>query len=168
MKSLSTEINEKNFVDANNVNKLKNYVTNDENVDFIVNTIDYSINSKCIKCSSLLGIYAGNILNKYKNIEYKDLQIIEILKNMNDIELDRFKKFVEKTKTDEKEYYIPFEVLKNYNKEEIILMFNKFEAYQMVYRPNHITVRDINGQPTMFKVSYIGYSLLDLLNKANV
>ena len=77
LKSLSTEINEKNFVDANNVNKLKNYVTNDENVDFIVNTIDYSINSKCIKCSSLLGIYAGNILNKYKNIEYKDLQIIK-------------------------------------------------------------------------------------------
>ena len=77
LKSLSTEINEKNFVDANNVNKLKNYVTNDENVDFIVNTIDYSFNSKCIKCSSLLGIYAGNILNKYKNIEYKDLQIIK-------------------------------------------------------------------------------------------
>jgi len=40
-----------------------------ENVDFVINIIDYSINRKCIKCSSLLGIYAGEILNKYRKIE---------------------------------------------------------------------------------------------------
>lgn len=168
LKSLSTEINENDFIDINNINKLKKYMSKDDNVDFIINTIDYSVNSKCIKCSSLLGIYAGNILNQYKNIEYKDLQIIEILKNINDIELNRFKEFINKTANENKDYYVPFEILNTYNKEEITLMFNKFESYQMVSRPNHLTVRDINGQPTMLKVSYIGNNLFDLLNKTNI
>lgn len=168
LKSLSKEINEKNFIDNNNTEILKKYVSIDDNFDFIINTIDYSINSKCIKCSSLLGVYAGNILNKYENIEYKDLQLIEILKNMNDIELNRFKEFSDKTKSIENEYNVPFEILNTYNKEEIILMFNKFESYQMVSRPNHLTVRDINGEPTMMKVSYIGNSLIEFLNKTNI
>ena len=149
LKSLSTKINENDFIDIDNINKLKQYVLKDDNVDFIINTIDYSINTICIKCSSLLGIYAGNILNKYKNVEYKDLQIIEILKNMNDIELTRFKEFVDKTLDSKKEYHVPFEILNIYDEEEIILMFNKFESYQMVSRPNHLTVRDINGQPSI-------------------
>lgn len=168
LKSLSTKINENDFIDIDNINKLKQYILKDENVDFIINTIDYSINTRCIKCSSLLGIYAGNILNKYKNVEYKDLQIIEILKNMNDIELTRFKEFVDKTLDSKKEYHVPFEILNIYDEEEIILMFNKFESYQMVSRPNHLTVRDINGQPSILKVSYIGNHLYTLLNKTHV
>ncbi len=168
LKSLSTKINENDFIDIDNINKLKQYVLKDDNVDFIINTIDYSINTRCIKCSSLLGIYAGNILNKYKNVEYKDLQIIEILKNMNDIELTRFKEFVDKTLDSKKEYHVPFEILNIYDKEEIILMFNKFESYQMVSRPNHLTVRDINGQPSILKVSYIGNHLYTLLNKTHI
>ncbi len=168
LKSLSTKINENDFIDIDNINKLKQYVLKDDNVDFIINTIDYSINTRCIKCSSLLGIYAGNILNKYKNVEYKDLQIIEILKNMNDIELTRFKEFVDKTLDSKKEYHVPFEILNIYDEEEIILMFNKFESYQMVSRPNHLTVRDINGQPSILKVSYIGNHLYTLLNKTHI
>lgn len=168
LKSLSTKINENDFIDIDNINKLKQYVLKDDNVDFIINTIDYSINTRCIKCSSLLGIYAGNILNKYKNVEYKDLQIVEILKNMNDIELTRFKEFVDKTLDSKKEYHVPFEILNIYDEEEIILMFNKFESYQMVSRPNHLTVRDINGQPSILKVSYIGNHLYTLLNKTHI
>ena len=165
LKSISTQINETNFVDINNVNKLQKYVLNDTNVDFIINTIDNSINSKSIKCSSLLGVYAGNILNKYKNI---DLQIIDILKNINDIELNVFKEFVQKTLNIGEDYYVPSDILNIDNVEETFLIFNKFESYQMISRPNHLTVRDIDGQPTAFKVSYIGKKLYDLLEKTNI
>ena len=168
LKSISTQINETNFVDINNVNKLQKYVLNDTNVDFIINTIDNSINSKSIKCSSLLGIYAGNILNKYKNIDYIDLQIIDILKNINDIELKVFKEFVQKTLSIDEDYYVPSDILNNENIEEMFLIFNKFEYYQMISRPNYLTVRDIDGQPTAFKVSYIGKKLYDLLEKTNI
>ena len=168
LKSMSTQINETNFVDINNVNKLQKYVLNDTNVDFIINTIDNSINSKSIKCSSLLGIYAGNILNKYKNIDYIDLQIIDILKNINDIELNVFKEFVQKTLNIGEDYYVPSDILNIDNVEETFLIFNKFESYQMISRPNHLTVRDIDGQPTAFKVSYIGKKLYDLLEKTNI
>ena len=168
LKSISTQINETNFVDINNVNKLQKYVLNDTNVDFIINTIDNSINSKSIKCSSLLGIYAGNILNKYKNIDYIDLQIIDILKNINDIELNVFKEFVQKTLNIGEDYYVPSDILNIDNVEETFLIFNKFESYQMISRPNHLTVRDIDGQPTAFKVSYIGKKLYDLLEKTNI
>ena len=168
LKSMSTQINETNFVDINNVNKLQKYVLNDTNVDFIINTIDNSINSKSIKCSSLLGVYAGNILNKYKNIDYIDLQIIDILKNINDIELNVFKEFVQKTLNIGEDYYVPSDILNIDNVEEIFLIFNKFESYQMISRPNHLTVRDIDGQPTAFKVSYIGKKLYDLLEKTNI
>ena len=168
LKSISKEINENDFIDNNNVNKLKEYVSKDNNVDFIVNTIDYSINSRSIKCSSLLGFYAGNILNKYKDIDYKDFQIIEILKNIDDIELNIFKEFVDKTLNFDKEYYVPFEILNTHKEEEIVLMFNKFETYQMISRPNHLTIRDINGEPSMIKVSYIGKNLIELLNKTKI
>ena len=168
LKSISTQINETNFVDINNVNKLQKYVLNDTNVDFIINTIDNSINSKSIKCSSLLGIYAGNILNKYKNIDYIDLQIIDILKNINDIELNVFKEFVQKTLNIGEDYYVPSNILNIDNVEETFLIFNKFKSYQMISRPNHLTVRDIDGQPTAFKVSYIGKKLYDLLEKTNI
>ena len=168
LKSMSTQINETNFVDINNVNKLQKYVLNDTNVDFIINTIDNSINSKSIKCSSLLGIYAGNILNKYKNIDYIDLQIIDILKNINDIELNVFKEFVQKTLNIGEDYYVPSDILNIDNVEETFLIFNKFESYQMISRPNHLTVRDIDGQPTAFKVSYIGKKIYDLIEKTNI
>lgn len=168
LKSISKEINENDFIDNNNVNKLKEYVSKDNNVDFIVNTIDYSINSRSIKCSSLLGFYAWNILNKYKDIDYKDFQIIEILKNIDDIELNIFKEFVDKTLNFDKEYYVPFEILNTHKEEEIVLMFNKFETYQMISRPNHLTIRDINGEPSMIKVSYIGKNLIELLNKTKI
>ena len=168
LKSISTQINETNFVDINNVNKLQKYVLNDTNVDFIINTIDNSINSKSIKCSSLLGIYAGDILNKYKSIDYIDLQIIDILKNINDIELKVFKEFVQKTLNIDEDYYVPSDILNNDNVEETFLIFNKFEYYQMISRPNHLTVRDIDGQPTAFKVSYIGKKLYNLLEKTNI
>ncbi len=168
LKSISTQINETNFVDINNVNKLQKYVLNDTNVDFIINTIDNSINSKSIKCSSLLGIYAGDILNKYKSIDYIDLQIIDILKNINDIELKVFKEFVQKTLNIDEDYYVPSDILNNDNVEETFLIFNKFEYYQMISRPNHSTVRDIDGQPTAFKVSYIGKKLYNLLEKTNI
>ena len=168
LKSISKEINENDFIDNNNVNKLKEYVSKDNNVDFIVNTIDYSINSRSIKCSSLLGFYARNILNKYKDIDYKDFHIKKKKKNIDDIELNIFKEFVDKTLNFDKEYYVPFEILNTHKEEEIVLMFNKFETYQMISRPNHLTIRDINGEPSMIKVSYIGKNLIELLNKTKI
>ncbi len=107
-------------------------------------------------------------MNKYKDIDYKDFQIIEILKNIDDIELNIFKEFVDKTLNFDKEYYVPFEILNTHKEEEIVLMFNKFETYQMISRPNHLTIRDINGEPSMIKVSYIGKNLIELLNKTKI
>ncbi len=63
---------------------------------------------------------------------------------------------------------MPSDILNAYNIEEISLIFNKFEYYQMISRHNHLIVRDINGQPTEFKVSYIGKNLYDLLRKTNI
>ena len=38
----------------------------------------------------------------------------------------------------------------------------------MISRPNYLTVRDLDGQPTAFKVSYIGKNLYNLLEKTNI
>ncbi len=84
-------------------------------------------------------------MNKYKNIDYIDLQIIDILKNINDIELNVFKEFVQKTLNIGEDYYVPSDILNIDNVEETFLIFNKFESYQMISRPNHLTVRDIDG-----------------------
>ena len=77
-----------NIID--NADRLKNYLKNEKNFNFLNEVIDNAINSKSIYGANLLGYFAGQILSKEMNISYKELIIIDGIKELNDIELSCF------------------------------------------------------------------------------
>lgn len=68
--------------------KLKTYLDDERNLNYIYDTIDGALNSKSVNCSGILGYLASEILSKHKDIGYRELIFLNALKNINDIELD--------------------------------------------------------------------------------
>jgi hypothetical protein len=61
-----------------------------ENVHFISDIKENAMNAKRLKSSALLGIIAGNILNKESELSLDNISIIDSLKIMTDIDFDNF------------------------------------------------------------------------------
>jgi hypothetical protein len=68
--------------------KLKAYLNNDKNLNYIYDTIDSALNTKSVNCSGILGYLSSEILSKQKEIGYKELIFLSALRSLNDIELD--------------------------------------------------------------------------------
>lgn len=90
LRSYAASLHDHGLTDFKDVEKLKNYLKNERNFDFLSSTIENAINSKSVYGAMILGYYAGQILADGKKINYKDLIIIEGIKDLNDIELSCF------------------------------------------------------------------------------
>lgn len=72
--------------------RLKEYLKNEKNFNFLNTIIENAINSKSIYGSIILGHYAAQILSSQQIITFKELLIVEGLKELNDYELSCFTK----------------------------------------------------------------------------
>ncbi|WP_062398889.1 hypothetical protein [Methanogenium cariaci] len=70
--------------------KMYGYLENPKNCILISEIIDSAINSKSLRCSAILGYYAGKILSEQKPVEYKDHLVINGLRVMFDEDLEIF------------------------------------------------------------------------------
>lgn len=96
LKNYANSLNENGFNNIDNAERLKRYLKNEKNFNFLSDTIEYAINSKSIYGSILLGYYAGQILSDRININYKHLIIINGLRELNDIEFSCFTRIYNK------------------------------------------------------------------------
>ncbi len=89
LKSYSLNLNPETF-DLKNTERLKNYLRDEKNFDFLNSIIENAINSKSIYGSIILGHYAAQILASEQIITFKELLIVDGLKELNDYELSCF------------------------------------------------------------------------------
>lgn len=57
--------------------------------------LDDALNSRSILSYMILGYYAGQLINKEKDIEYIDQIIIKALRNLFDNDINSFKKIMD-------------------------------------------------------------------------
>jgi hypothetical protein len=68
--------------------KLKVFLMNHRNLNFLYESIDGAINAKSLYCASVLGYFSSLILTKQTDIGYKELIFLNALRSLNDIELE--------------------------------------------------------------------------------
>jgi len=90
LKSYAAGLKEGHFKSMDDVNRLKTYLKKESNFNFLNDVIENAINAKSIYGSILLGYFAGRILSKEINIGFKELILIEGMRELNDIELSCF------------------------------------------------------------------------------
>lgn len=91
LKSYALNLDPTNF-DLKNIERLKVYLKDEKNFNFLNSIIDNAINSKSLFGSIILGHYAAEILSNEKDITFKELLIIEGLRELNDYEFSSFVK----------------------------------------------------------------------------
>jgi hypothetical protein len=91
LKSYALGLNPETF-NLKNTERLKLYLRNEKNFNFLNTIIENAINSKSIYGSVLLGHYAAQILSAEQTITFKELLIAEGLKELNDYEVSCFTK----------------------------------------------------------------------------
>lgn len=96
LKTYTQSLNENGFSNLNDTERLKRYLKEEKNFNFLSDTIENALNSKSIYGSILLGYYAGQILSESKSVNFKDLIIINGIKELNDIELSCFTRIYNK------------------------------------------------------------------------
>ena len=74
---------------------VEKYLQNPTNVTFIAEIIAASLHSQSVRCSAILGSYAGGIISRQDRIENKDRIVISALKIMYDDDLSNFIKLYE-------------------------------------------------------------------------
>lgn len=67
--------------------RMEAYLSKKGNLNFIIDCIDSAINAKSINCSKALGFLTSLILRKEIDIDFKELIVLNALRNLNDIEL---------------------------------------------------------------------------------
>ncbi|MEH6949734.1 hypothetical protein V7068_22365, partial [Bacillus sp. JJ634] len=71
-----TTVVEENSVTDAYINKLEKYLQKEANLEYIAEIIDSSIESKSSRCSATMGYYAGMLLKEFREIQYKDMVIL--------------------------------------------------------------------------------------------
>ena len=89
LKSYAINLNSTSF-DLKNTERLKTYLKDEKNFNFLNNVIESAINSKSVFGSVILGHYASEILSEEKIITFKELLIVDGLRELNDYELSSF------------------------------------------------------------------------------
>lgn len=90
LKGLSSQINSKNKLTEKEKIALNKYLSQDENIHFIFNTIKKSLNANSLKCTELLAIISGSLIKNQKEIDMNTIIIIDALASMNDFDLSNF------------------------------------------------------------------------------
>lgn len=73
-----------------NLKELNEYFNNPVNLEHMSQIIDSSLHSQSIKCSAILGYYAGGLLSRKVHLEYRDTIVVNALRCMNDRDLVNF------------------------------------------------------------------------------
>lgn len=89
LKSYALSLNPDTF-NLKNTERLKQYLRNEKNFNFLNSTIENALNSKSEYGSIILGHYAAQILSEEQIITFKELLIVEGLKELNDYEISCF------------------------------------------------------------------------------
>lgn len=89
LKSYAINLNPSSF-DLKNTERLKIYLKDEKNFNFLNNVIESAVNSKSIFGSIILGQYAACILSEEKILTFKELLIVDGLRELNDYELSSF------------------------------------------------------------------------------
>ena len=90
MKAYAKSLNTESFSNKESIERLKLYLKNEKNFNFLTEIIENAINAKSVYGSVLLGYYAGQILSNEHKITFKDIIILDGLKSLNDFELSCF------------------------------------------------------------------------------
>ncbi len=72
------------------VPKLEKYLSKPRNLEFISQTIDNAVAAKSIRCSCIMGFFAGDILANSFDSSYRDFLVINCLANLLDQDIDNF------------------------------------------------------------------------------
>ncbi len=91
LKSYASGLNPNNFA-LKNTERLKLYLRDEKNFNFLNSIIENAISSKSEFGSIILGHYAAQILSTEQIITFKELLIIEGLRELNDYEISCFAK----------------------------------------------------------------------------
>ncbi|MFN4149307.1 MAG: hypothetical protein ACK4IX_00035 [Candidatus Sericytochromatia bacterium] len=86
-------------ISENRTEKLKDYFSKEKNIDCISEIIDSALISRSNKCSSLLGVLAGKLINEKRELTNIEVRISEALRIMLDIDLIHFHKLYNFIKT---------------------------------------------------------------------
>lgn len=70
--------------------KLRKYLTKEANLEHLSQIIDASLHAQAVRCSAVLGYYAGGLLLKKKHLEYRDSIIVNALRLVNDRDIITF------------------------------------------------------------------------------
>ncbi len=90
LKGLSSKINNQNIIDYETKQKLDNYLSKNQNIEFIYTTIRKSLTANSLNCTELLAIIVGEILQKQIEMTPENITIIDALHSMNNYDLDNF------------------------------------------------------------------------------
>jgi hypothetical protein len=72
------------------VPKLEKYLSKLKNIELIAQTIEQAVAAKSVRCSCILGFFAGDILSNSTDAAYKDFLVINGLSNLVDEDIDNF------------------------------------------------------------------------------
>ncbi len=90
LKGLNSKINNKNIIDYKSKQKLDNYLSKNQNIEFVYTTIRKSLTANSLNCTELLAIIVGEILQKQIEMTPENITIIDALHSMNNYDLDNF------------------------------------------------------------------------------
>lgn len=91
LKGYSKKI-ESNQISENDRVKMKKFLNNSKNIIYISEIIETALNSISIDSSTILGMYAGQILTERELLNDIDYVLISAIKDLTDSDLDNFMK----------------------------------------------------------------------------
>jgi hypothetical protein len=106
LKGYANSLNENDSKIFEDTVRLKEYLKNERNYNFINDTIENAINAKSIYGSIILGYYTGKILSNEIRVGYKEIIFIEGIKELNDFELSCFIRIYSKADLSKKIIYL--------------------------------------------------------------
>lgn len=78
---------------SDDLQKLNELIMKDKNMDLILNILEEATNTVSYVSSKILGVIAGQVMEGQREFNYNDWTLVNGLKNMNDWDINNFKKF---------------------------------------------------------------------------
>lgn len=92
LRGLAKKVDQHGTYNQDDKEKLKSFLDVEHTKEKFFGILDEALNSVSYFCSEVLGYFAGDILLSSQKLTYSDYIIINALRNMNDWDIDHFKK----------------------------------------------------------------------------
>ena len=90
LKNYSNQVSSNSKISPDDTAKLTKFLSKDKNLSLVSEVIENAINSRSIKCTAILGVIAGKIMQTKNDVTYNLLCLIDTLKIMTDFDLENF------------------------------------------------------------------------------